>query len=173
MMKKIVKITALLAALVASAALASCGGDSGSIYPIPAPTPTPQPSGYSIEISYIGDSSGQNHGTVAASKTKGIAQGEKIYLTITPDTGWQLDKLYCQYYDGGDILKNIDVTDNSFVMPNKNVYIGASFKETTIIQCFGFGNAKRKDSVFRKRLRPAGYMQGRKRNDGHNFCFAK
>ena len=48
MMKKIVKITALLAALIASAALASCGGDSGSIYPIPAPTPTPEPSGYSI-----------------------------------------------------------------------------------------------------------------------------
>ena len=127
-MKKIVKITALLAALVACAALASCGGDSGSIYPIPAPTPTPEPSGYSIEISYIEDSSGQTHGTVAASKTKGIDQGEKIYLTITPDTNYQLDKLYCQYYDGG--TKNIDVTDNSFVMPNKNVYIGASFKET-------------------------------------------
>lgn len=127
-MKKIVKITALLAALIASAALASCGGDSGSIYPIPAPTPTPEPSGYSIEISYIEDSSGQTHGTVAASKTKGIDQGEKIYLTITPDTNYQLDKLYCQYYDGG--TKNIDVTDNSFVMPNKNVYIGASFKET-------------------------------------------
>ncbi len=129
-MKKIVKITALLAALIASAALASCGGDSGSIYPIPAPTPTPQPSGYSIEISYIEDSSGQTHGTVAPSKTKGIAQGEKIYLTITPDTNYQLDKLYCQYYDGGDIPKNIDVKDNSFDMPNKNVYIGASFKET-------------------------------------------
>ena len=133
-MKKIVKITALLAALIASAALASCGGDGGSIYPIPAPTPTPtptpEPSGYSIEISYIEDSSGQTHGTVAPSKTKGIAQGEKIYLTITPDTNYQLDKLYCQYYDGGNIPKNIDVTDNSFVMPNKNVYIGASFKET-------------------------------------------
>ena len=130
-MKKIVKITALLAALIASAALASCGGDSGSIYPIPAPTPTPQPSGYSIEISYIEDSSGQTHGTVAPSKTKGIAQGEKIYLTITPDTNYQLDKLYCQYYDGGDIPKNIDVKkDNSFDMPNKNVYIGASFKKT-------------------------------------------
>lgn len=132
-MKKIVKITALLAALIASAALASCGGDSGSIYPIPAPTPTPQPSGYSIEISYIEDSSGQTHGTVAPSKTKGIAQGEKIYLTITPDTNYQLDKLYCQYYDGGDIPKNIDVKDNSFDMPNKNVYIGASFKKTTTL----------------------------------------
>ncbi|MBO4546749.1 MAG: hypothetical protein J5700_04135, partial [Treponema sp.] len=67
---------------------------------------------------------------MAASKTKGIDQGEKIYLTITPDTNYQLDKLYCQYYDGGVIPKNIDVTDNSIVMPNKDVYIGASFKET-------------------------------------------
>jgi hypothetical protein len=104
----------------------SCSNSAGGS----TPTHTPQPSGYSIEISYIEDSSGQTHGTVAPSKTKGIAQGEKIYLTITPDTNYQLDKLYCQYYDGGDIPKNIDVTDNSFVMPNKNVYIGASFKET-------------------------------------------
>lgn len=138
-MKKLFRtVTLFLAALIASAALASCGGDSGSIYPIPAPTPTPdptstptpEPSGYSIEISYIEDSSGQTHGTVAASKTKGIDQGEKIYLTITPDTSYQLDKLYCQYYDGGYIPKNIDVTDNSFVMPNKDVYIGASLKKT-------------------------------------------
>lgn len=134
-MKKLFRtVTLFLAALVACAALASCGGGGGSFYDIPAPaptpTPTPEPSGYSIEISYIKDSSGQTHGTVAASKTKGIDQGEKIYLTITPDTGWQLDKLYCQYYDGGITPKNIDVTDNSFVMPNKDVYIGVSFKET-------------------------------------------
>lgn len=107
----------------------SCSNSAGGS----TPTSTPQPSGYSIEISYIEDSSGQTHGTVAPSKTKGIAQGEKIYLTITPDTNYQLDKLYCQYYGGGVIPKNIDVTDNSFVMPNKNVYIGASFKETTTL----------------------------------------
>ena len=111
----------------------SCSNSAGGSTPTPTPEPTPQPSGYSIEISYIEDSSGQTHGTVAASKTKGIDQGEKIYLTITPDTNYQLDKLYCQYYDGGDIPKKIDVTDNSFVMPNKNVYIGASFKETTTL----------------------------------------
>ena len=103
----------------------SCSNSAGGS----TPTPTPPPSGYSIEISYIEDSSGQTHGTVAPSKTKGIAQGEKISLAITPENNYQLDKLYCQYYDGGDIPKNIDVTDNSFVMPNKNVYIGASFKE--------------------------------------------
>ena len=89
-----------------------------------------EPSGsHSITISYSKNGPGEDHGEVTASKTTGIAPGEKIYLTITPDTNYQLDKLYCQYYDGGDIPKNIDVTDNSFVMPNKNVYIGASFKE--------------------------------------------
>ena len=121
-MKKLFRtVTLFLAALIACAALASCGGGSSYVIPTPDPTTTPtqEPSGYSIEISYIEDSSGLTRGTVAASKTKGIDQGEKIYLTITPDTNYQLDKLYCQYYDGGDIPKNIDVTDNSFVMPKK------------------------------------------------------
>ncbi len=130
MNKTIFSIFSAIVLCLAVSCSNSAGGSTPTPTPDPTPTPTPQPSGYSIEISYIEDSSGQTHGTVAPSKTKGIDQGEKIYLTITPDTNYQLDKLYCQYYDGGNIPKNIDVTDNSFVMPNKNVYIGASFKET-------------------------------------------
>ena len=43
-MKKIFRPAALLlAALIACAALASCGGDNGAIYFIPTPTPTPTP----------------------------------------------------------------------------------------------------------------------------------
>ena len=106
--------------------IASCSNSSSS----PAST-TVEPSGSrSITIYYDKEGSeSERHGTVKASKTQDIAPGEKIYLTITPDDSYELDKLYCQYYDGGNIPKNIDVTDNSFDMPNKNVYIGASFKE--------------------------------------------
>ncbi len=43
-MKKIFRPAALLlAALIASAELAGCGGDNGAIYFIPTPTPTPTP----------------------------------------------------------------------------------------------------------------------------------
>ncbi len=140
-MKKIVKITALLAALIASAALASCGGDSGSFYgiptpdptptptPDPTPTPTPEPSVLrSVSIFYPGSGASENHGTVTASKTEGIAPGEKIYLTVAPEANYQLDELYVRYYGKGNAANDIDVTDNSFVMPNANVEIDVSFK---------------------------------------------
>ncbi len=85
-----------------------------------------EPSGSrSITIYYIKNGTGEDHGEVTASKTQDIAPGEKIYLTITPENGYQLDKLDVQCDDG----ENVYVTDNSFVMPNKNVNIYASFKE--------------------------------------------
>ncbi|MBR3542707.1 MAG: hypothetical protein IKN82_03295 [Treponema sp.] len=129
-MVKFFKLCAI--AIILSVAV-SCGNNAGSynagIYNAGSPA-TQEVSGLrSITISYIKNGPGENHGTVTASKTEGIAPGEKIYLTITPENGYQLDKLYARYYDGG-AEKNIDVTDNSFVMPNKDVYIGVSFKET-------------------------------------------
>ncbi len=142
-MVKFFKLCAI--AIILSVAV-SCGNNAGSynagIYNAGSPA-TPEVSGsHSITISYIKNGSGEDHGEVTASKTTGIAPGEKIYLTITPDTNYQLDKLYCQYYDGGDIPKNIDVTDNSFVMPNKNVYIGASFKEQASTSTYTVGSSE-------------------------------
>lgn len=114
-----VKFFQLCAIAIILSVAVSCGNVAES-------STTPQVSGpHSITISYIKNGSGENHGEVTASKTSDIAPGEKIYLAITPENGYQLDKLY---YDGGS-EKNIDVTDNSFVMPNKNVNIYASFKE--------------------------------------------
>ena len=118
-MVKFFKLCAI--AIILSVAV-SCGNVAGS-------STTPQVSGSrSITIFYIKNGPGGDHGEVTASKTTDIAPGEKIFLTITPENGYQLDKLYARYYDGGS-EKNIDVTDNSFVMPNKNVNIDASFKE--------------------------------------------
>lgn len=121
--------------------ISSCSNSSSS----PASTQVEPSGSHSITISYIKNGPGEDHGEVAASKTTGIAPGEKIYLTITPDTNYQLDKLYCQYYGGGDIPKNIDVTDNSFVMPNKNVYIGASFKEQASTSTYTVGSSEIED----------------------------
>ena len=87
---------------------------------------TPEVSGpHSITIHYDKEGSeSERHGTVKASKTQDIAPGEKIYLTITPDDSYELDKLDVQCDDGG----NVYVTDNSFVMPNKDVSIVCSFE---------------------------------------------
>ncbi|GEM_PF-6792749 len=101
--------------------IASCSNSSSS----PAST-TVEPSGSrSITIHYDKEGSeSERHGTVKASKTQDIAPGEKIYLTITPDDSYELDKLDVQCDDGG----NVYVTDNSFVMPNKDVSIVCSFE---------------------------------------------
>lgn len=82
----------------------------------------------SVSIFYSGSGASENHGTVTASKTEGIAPGEKIYLTVAPEANYQLDELYVRYYGKGNAANDIDVTDNSFVMPNANVEIDVSFK---------------------------------------------
>ncbi|MEE3434046.1 MAG: hypothetical protein VZQ47_00620 [Treponema sp.] len=102
--------------------IASCSNSSSS----PASTLVEPSGSRSITIYYDkAGSESERHGTVKASKTTDIAPGEKIYLTITPDDSYELDKLDVQCDDGG----NVYVTDNSFDMPNKDVSIVCSFEE--------------------------------------------
>lgn len=101
--------------------ISSCSNSSSS----PASTQVEPSGSRSITIYYDkAGSESERHGTVKASKTQDIAPGEKIYLTITPDDSYELDKLDVQCDDGG----NVYVTDNSFVMPNKDVSIFCSFE---------------------------------------------
>lgn len=114
---------ALVLVICIGGGIASCANSSGGS------TPTATPSVLrSVSIFYPGSGASENHGTVTASKTEGIAPGEKIYLTITPEANYQLDELYVRYYGKGNAANDIDVTDNSFVMPNANVEIDVSFK---------------------------------------------
>lgn len=127
-----VKFFQLCAIAIILSVAVSCGNNAGSynagIYNAGSPA-TPEVSGSrSITISYIKNGPGENHGKVTASKTEGIAPGEKIYLTVAPEANYQLDKLYVRYYGKGNAANDIDVTDNSFVMPNANVEIDVSFK---------------------------------------------
>lgn len=102
--------------------ISSCSNSSSS----PASTLVEPSGSRSITIYYDkAGSESERHGTVKASKTQDIAPGEKIYLAITPENDYQLDKLDVQCDDGG----NVYVTDNSFVMPNKDVSIFCSFEE--------------------------------------------
>lgn len=78
-MKKFVKIAALLAALIECAALASCSNSSGS----PAPA-APIATTYTVSVGTF------DNGTVAASKTSGVAAGETVTLTATPASWYDL-----------------------------------------------------------------------------------
>ena len=65
-------------------------------------------------------------GTIAASKTE-AQYGEIITLTITLNSGYNLQALTAKDSAGNDI----PITDNRFLMPRSNVTISAAFIETT------------------------------------------
>ena len=64
------------------------------------------------------------HGKVTASPTSSKA-GTKITLTVTPDSGYELDTLTVKQTDG----TAVEVTDNAFIMPAADVTVTPTFKE--------------------------------------------
>lgn len=66
-------------------------------------------------------------GSVTADKTRYIAQGEVVTLTINPAGGCYLETLSVSDSDGADV--SVSGSDNSrtFVMPAKNVNVNATF----------------------------------------------
>lgn len=72
------------------------------------------------------------HGTVSAS-TRSARQGARVTLTVTPEEGYELDKLTVS-----DSKENaIDLTDEgdgkySFVMPSSRVTVSAAFRESFV-----------------------------------------
>lgn len=65
------------------------------------------------------------NGTVAASPTEATV-GETITLTVTPNNGYQLDKLY--YVATGTTTK-VSITGTTFAMPESDVTVYATFTE--------------------------------------------
>jgi hypothetical protein len=63
-----------------------------------------------------------DHGSVTADKAQ-AAEGETVTLTITPETGYELDELY--YMNG---TEKVTITGTSFQMPAANVEVHATFK---------------------------------------------
>ncbi len=64
------------------------------------------------------------HGKVTASPAKAEA-GTKVTLTVTPDSGYELDTLTAKQSDG----KTVTVTNNTFTMPASDVTVTPTFKE--------------------------------------------
>ncbi|MBO7202211.1 MAG: InlB B-repeat-containing protein, partial [Paludibacteraceae bacterium] len=65
------------------------------------------------------------NGTVSASKTTGVNEGETITLTVTPATGYKVGTITVK--DASD--NNITLSDNKFIMPASNVTISATFTQ--------------------------------------------
>ena len=68
-----------------------------------------------------------SHGKVIADKTSGIYAKEKVTLTVTPDEGYELDKLRV-VKDISDLNVVLD-EDNTFKMPGSDVTVTATFKK--------------------------------------------
>ena len=65
------------------------------------------------------------HGSVTAKNNK-LAEGEIVNLTVKPDDGYVLDRLY---YADEISTEEHTINGNSFVMPESNVMIYATFKQ--------------------------------------------
>ena len=115
-MKKFVKIAALLAALIACAALAGCSNSSGS----PAPA-APIATTYTVSVGTF------DNGTVAASKTSGVAAGETVTLTVTPASWYDLKTLAVTAADSSAVATSGTGNTRTFTMPAQNVTVTATF----------------------------------------------
>ena len=74
--------------------------------------------------------------------------GEKIQLQIIPNSGYELDSLTVKQGDN-----EIEITDNSFIMPNGDVIINARFVQKTFIITF---NANGGDEGPKEQEKPGG-----------------
>ena len=83
---------------------------------------TENPSTYSVSIA-----DGITNGSVVASKTTGISEGESVTLTITPNTGYELETLTV---DNVDVTASVSDGTYVFNMPANDVAVSAEFKST-------------------------------------------
>ena len=67
------------------------------------------------------------NGSVTATPEKADV-GQEINLTVTPDTNYELESL--TVYKTGDPSTSVNVKDNKFTMPEYNVTVSATFKQS-------------------------------------------
>jgi len=96
-------------------------GGTGSAPAEPAPT-EPAPT-EPAATKYTVTANAATNGKVAASATS-AAKGTVVTLTVTPNSGYELDTLTVK--DASNVV--LSITDNKFTMPASNVTITATFK---------------------------------------------
>ncbi|MBR2383698.1 MAG: hypothetical protein IKA89_08170, partial [Anaerotignum sp.] len=106
------------------------------VYTAPEPTPEPTPSTpkkstkkYSVSV----DTDEIENGSIKLSSSK-VKKGATVTLTVTPDAGYELDKLVVLDKDG-DVVELTDKGDGKFTfkMPRGGVEVDASFVEADAV----------------------------------------
>ena len=80
------------------------------------------------------------NGVVTANRSRAVS-GDIVTLTVTPDTGYELDAL--TVIDGNN--NEISVTDDQFIMPDTDVTVSATFRKiiySIVIDCGDNGTAQ-------------------------------
>ncbi|MBC8535930.1 InlB B-repeat-containing protein [Feifania hominis] len=67
------------------------------------------------------------NGTVSAAP-KIAAAGDAVVITVTPDNNYRLNKLTATYMDGENVEKLSISTERSFIMPDADVEVSATFE---------------------------------------------
>ena len=105
-------IFSIFSALVLCLAV-SCSNDSSALIPTPTHTVT--------------IAEGIANGTVAASKTSGVAAGETVTLTATPASWYDLKTLAVTAADSSAVATSGTGNNRTFTMPAQNVTVTATF----------------------------------------------
>ena len=69
------------------------------------------------------------HGTVATDKTTPVRAGEVVTITLTPESGYSAKTVKVTDADGSNIPVTGSANRYTFVMPNKNVTVSATFAQ--------------------------------------------
>lgn len=67
------------------------------------------------------------HGTLVVSPSGEVEVGNVVAITATPDENYELETI--QAYKLGDESQQVSLSENTFVMPNYDVFVTATFKE--------------------------------------------
>ena len=67
------------------------------------------------------------HGTVATDKTTPVRAGEVVTITLTPESGYSAKTVKVTDADGSNVPVTGSANKYTFVMPNKNVTVSATF----------------------------------------------
>ena len=84
---------------------------------------TTEPTGTRVKDYTVTIASGINHGSIITDKNKAV-EGETVTINVTPESGYILDTLNVTDSNSNPVK----VINNTFVMPESNVFISASFR---------------------------------------------
>lgn len=83
---------------------------------------------YNYITSNVSIATGIEHGTVETDKTTRVKAGESVTITLTPESGYSTNTVKVTDADGSNIpVTKLSANKYTFVMPNKNVTVSATF----------------------------------------------